>query len=166
MNYKAPAFPYIDFEIKKEEGKKEYYVIELTTQLKLPGNSSSKNSFKKTSDAAEWINNNFGLTDQQIEFNKSSQGTLSPKSIAWNFAKVNNIEVNELIPCKYENENDYDNFYIRFTKTFNKEYPLNKQIMEQAITEGYFNYLNLESSILEMIQNAYNSQPSTLITKD
>lgn len=87
MNYKAPAFPYITFEIQKAEGKKEYYVIESSTQLRLPGNSTSKNSFKKVTDAADWINNNFGLTDQQIEYNRT-EGTLSPKSIAWNLEQT------------------------------------------------------------------------------
>jgi len=159
QQYKTPAFPYINFEISKVEGKKEYFVIESTTQLRLPGNSTSKNSFKKVTDAAEWINNNFGLTDQQVEHNKT-KGMLSPGSLAWNFSKVNNIDLYELIPAKYNNidipETDYTGYFNRFEKLYSK-YPLDKNIMIQATEQGYFNHLSDDLSISRMINSAYET---------
>lgn len=84
QKYIAPAFPYTTFEIKKE--KKKYYVVESITSLKLPDNYTSKNLFVNQDQAINWINNNFGLTEQQIEYNKT-EGTLSLKNI------INNKEM-------------------------------------------------------------------------
>lgn len=160
MKYKAPAFSYTEFEIKKEKSKKEFYVTESITGLKLPNNKNSKNLFNNQDQAIQWINNNFGLTDQQIEYNRT-QGMLSLKSIILNYCKVYNIDVYELIPYKYNNidgpETDYTNYFNRFGRFYGREYPLDKEIMILATEQGYFNYISDNGSLAQMIQNAYKS---------
>jgi hypothetical protein len=87
--YTAPAFKNRTFDVVKDE-KGGWVIRENVSGLALP-----TGHLRTKKEAIDLINNNFGLTPDQIKFN-IEQGTLSDASVKWNLEKAKQSGLEQL----------------------------------------------------------------------